>query len=174
MNKYKEYFIGGDIRSIGHSRKLIKQIQSQQEFDELFECLYDNDRIIKMRAIDVIEKITIPAPEYLQTHKKKLLDLCKVEHYKEYKWHLALLLPRLLLTEDELGYVWDVLSKWANDKTNSRVVRVLAMQGLYDLTHFVPELTNDLNLTMQELDKEEIPSICARIRIIKKKMKKQS
>jgi len=68
---------------------------SQHDFDELFKLLFHADRLIVMRAADMIEKITVRDSLYLTSHKIEIFDLCEIAQNKELKWHLALLLPRL-------------------------------------------------------------------------------
>lgn len=126
-----------------------------------------------MHAADAIEKLTISKPRYLKKHKKKIIDLFNSAKNKELKWHLALLIPRLPLNTLEFGKAWDSLTMWAKDKANSRIVRLNAFQSLFEMTKLEPELTEDMFLTFLELEQENIPSINARIRIIRKLIEKQ-
>lgn len=167
MHKFEKLLSGGDLRSLGKSAWLVSNIQSQTDFDILFEYLSKGDRIEVMRAADAIEKITINYPSFLIKHKRKILELCETAIDKELKWHLALLVPRLHLSRKELGKSWDILTNWAKDKNNSRIVRVHSIQGLFELTKKETELKQDLNLTLLEIMPENIPSINARIRKIK-------
>jgi len=164
MNTFIEVLSGGDLRSIGGVNAIAKQVQSQHRFDELFELLFHNDRLIVMRAADAVEKITKNKPEYLNSHKKSLLRLLKDAKDKELKWHLALLASRLKLTKSELGKAWEILSNWALDSNESRIVRVNSIQALFDLSQQAPELMGDFELTITQLEREEIPSLKARIR----------
>lgn len=167
MHKFEKLLSGGDLRSLGKSSWLVSNIQSQTDFDILFEYLSKGDRIEVMRASDAIEKITINYPSFLTKHKRKILELCETAIDKELKWHLALLVPRLHLSRNELGKSWDILTNWAKDKNNSRIVRVHSIQGLFELTKKETDLKQDLNLTLLEIMPENIPSINARIRKIK-------
>ena len=124
-----------------------------------------------MRAADTIEKITANNPQYLTKHKKKILGLCDRATNKELRWHLAQLIPRLHLEPTELGRAWSILTNWAKDKNNSRIVRVNSLQALFDLTSQDKSLLSDFYSTLFELEKENIPSIKARIRIIKEQIK---
>lgn len=169
MAQIKKLLAGSDLRSTGNSKSVIPKIKSQGDFDELVKYLFDEDRLVVMRAADVIEKITVKELTYLTKHKNKILKLCGVAEDKELKWHLALLIPRLHLSSKELSEAWDTLTKWAKDKTNSRIVRVNAIQGLSELLVQKSDLTEDFKMTLQELEKENIPSINARIRKIKNK-----
>jgi hypothetical protein len=170
MKKVKELLQGGDLRTLGKSEGVIKQVQSQKDFDTLFSCLFDADRLVVMRSADAIEKITLETPNYLNTHKTELIDLLNSATHIELKWHLAQLTTRIKLDADEAGKVWETLTQWAKDKKESRIVRVLALQGLFDMLAQYPELKTDFLHTLSILEKEPIPSIAARIRILKKKL----
>jgi len=161
---------GGDLRSIGKSNSVVSLTVNQQDFDELFKLIFLDDQLLVMRAIDAIEKITLKHPNYLIKHKNEILNLSTVAHDKEFKWHLAQIIPRLSLTPHELTKAWKLLTNWALDKNNSRIVRVNSIQGLFEMLKENNELTQDFALTLTELEKEDIPSINARIRSIKNKI----
>lgn len=166
---------GGDLRSLGRTNALISEVTTQKKFDELFKGLFDANRLVVMRSADAIEKITIAHPEYLESHKKELLELFQSAKHIELKWHLAQLIPRLIirlkLNNEETGMVWDKLTQWALDKAGSRIVRVNSMQGLFDIQKRFPDLNKDFTNTLLKLDRENIPSIVARIKKLRKEMK---
>lgn len=158
---------GGDLRSIGKSNEVISVIHNQIDFDELFQCLFNQNRIVVMRAADVIEKLTIDNPHFLQKHKGEIFKLSNLAVDKELKWHIALLMPRLELDHKEFGLVWEKLTKWAKDKTNSRIVRVNSIQGLFEMLRQNSKLVNDFTLTLSHIENENIPSLNARIKKLK-------
>jgi hypothetical protein len=169
--QFEKILSGGDLRSLGKGSSVIFKIKNQNDFDELFKQLFHKDRFVVMRAADIIEKLTIRNPQYLTKHKKEILELYNVANDKELKWHLALLIPRLHLDNKEFGNAWNTLTNWAKDKTNSRIVRVNSIQGLFEMVKQKSELEEEFNLTLSELEKENIPSINARIAILRKKLK---
>jgi hypothetical protein len=164
MVDFETILSGSDLRSIGKANYLVPRIKNQIDFDKLFACLYHPDRIVVMRAADAIEKLTSKDAIYLGKHEKKILELCSNAKNKELVWHLALMLPRLALNKEELHKSRDILIAWIRDKSNSRIVRVNAIQALYELAIKEPELMNDLNRVIKEIKKENIPSINARLR----------
>lgn len=164
MSDMKKLLSGGDIRSLGESRKLLSLVHNQDHFDELFSMLLLNDRLISMRAGDVIEKITKENPAYLHKHKSALIKLTCSAINKELKWHLCLILARLKLTKSEAGKVWDLLNIWLKDKKESRIVRVNSLQSLFEMQLQYAELRKDFLLTVQQVQRENIPSLNARIR----------
>ncbi|NOT35807.1 MAG: hypothetical protein HOP11_00345 [Saprospiraceae bacterium] len=168
MAALKKILSGGDLRSIGKSDSVVLKVQTQSDFDNLFKCLFHKDRLVVMRAADAIEKITLNNTQYLAIHKKEIINMSLVAKDKELMWHLALLIPRLDLNKQEFGNSWDILTKWAKDKKNSRIVRVNSIQGLFEMLKKKNELEKDFKLTLTELETENIPSINARIRKLKK------
>lgn len=167
---FKDMLSGGDLRSIGKSNIVVSAIRSQQDFDRLFECLYYNERLVVMRAADAIEKITIQSPDYLKKYKEAIIKLCRTAENKELQWHLALLIPRLSLDKKELSNVWNILIKWTKDKNNSRIVRVNALQALFELNQMDNTYNTDFYFILEKLGKENISSIQARIRLLKNEM----
>ena len=117
-----------------------------------------------MRAADAIEKLTREFSSYLTKYKKALLELCRMIKTKELKWHLALLIPRLNLSEKENESAWQILARWALDKDESKIVRVNSIQALYEIASKEKAFTNSFELLLQELKPQNIPSINARIK----------
>jgi hypothetical protein len=168
MPQFDKFLAGDDLRKLGKTSLVISKINTQHDFDQLFRLLYQENRVLVMRAADAIEKISLSGPDYLSKHKNQLLELCGEAKNKELKWHLALLLPRLQLTNKEFDKAWNMLIQWAKDSADSRIVRVNAIQALFNLTSQNPAKRKKFNLLLLELDKENIPSVNARIRKIRK------
>jgi hypothetical protein len=164
---FAEMLAAGDLRTIGVSNNIAQQVATQKAFDQLFACTQNPDRRVVMRCLDAIEKLTREQPQFLKRHKKELLCLLEKAEHKEAKWHLAQLVPRLPLTVDETGRVWHLLTQWALDKGESRIVRALSVHALHDLLPEVPELSDDLAYTATRMYEEKVPSINARIRKLK-------
>jgi hypothetical protein len=173
MTALEKLLSGKDLRSTGNCDAVISKIHDQTDFDKLFSYLFHADRIIVMHAADAIEKITLDTPQYLLPHKKELLELLSTAKNKELMWHLPLICSRLALDRHEFDYLWDILMQWVMNKSNSKLVRVGSVQGLFEMTEqkHDPELAEKFNRTMLELEKEKIPSLSARIRNIRKEMK---
>lgn len=104
-----------------------------------------------MRAADAIEKVTLKYPDFLQKYKTSLLTFCRTAVDAELKWHLALLVSRLSLTNRELRSTWTKLTKWATDRKESRIIRVNSVQGLFNLLRQNSELLQDFRLTLSEI-----------------------
>lgn len=160
----KEELLGGDLRSIAQADQVVASIQTQQQFDELFSFLYEGERLLTMRSIDAIEKITRRFPQFLTSHKKEVLEFSRRAANPEFKWHLALLLSRMNLSGLELDETFDLLASWALNTTESKIVRVNAIQALYDLSERNLIYKNDFCRVIDKVKGEQVPSLNARIR----------
>jgi hypothetical protein len=137
MENMEELLKGGDLRSLGQSKLIVSQVSDQESFDKLFKQLFHKDRLVVMRAADVIEKITLKDCSFLVRHSSDLVKLTENATNKEL------------------------------NKKESRIVRVNALQGLFNLLQLNNELTQDFNLIVSTIIRENIPSILARLRKLK-------
>lgn len=103
----------------------------------------------------------------LRPHKAQLFSLLKSAAHKELKWHLALLVTRLSLTDEEGREVWGILSYWALNPNESKIVRVNSLQGLFELSLAHKEFAESFAHTLEVLEHERVPSIQARVKKLK-------
>ena len=168
-NDLLEKLSGGDLRSIGNVDLIVAQIQNQTDFENLFKCLHSDDRLVVMRAADAIEKITAKRSDFLSGHKEEILTFCEHADNIEFKWHLALLLPRLSFSENEYTNVWETLSSWLLNPKESKIVRTNSMQALFELSKQDLTAKEKFDSILSKVEKENIPSLLARIRKIRRK-----
>lgn len=164
---FTQLLLGHDLRKLKNVQNVLNAVYDQKSFDELFGLIFHHERPLVMRAADAVEKITAKNKDYLKPHKPQLMAILGSADHKELKWHIAQLLPRLPLTDAELEDVWHKLTYWALNKNESKIVRVNALQGLFDLSQQYPHLHEDLSKTMALMEHEMIPSIQARLRKLK-------
>ena len=167
-NNFIQLLLGKDLRTLKKNNATVRLVKDQKSFDELFTLIFHHERTLVMRAVDAVEKITISHPGYLTPHKDQLLAVLKSADHKELKWHIAQLLPRLDLDTQELEKVWHVLSYWVLNPAESKIVRVNALQGLFDLSSMHAHLKPEFEKILDSIKSEMIPSIQARIRKLRK------
>ncbi len=160
----------GDLRSLADSTSLLTQIKDQQDFDQLFQIMVSGARLPAMRAADLIEKISRHHSHYLLSHQDELRAIRNSPMHKELQWHIALLLPRIPYGKNEFAAVWSLLKSWAENPLNSRIVRVNALQGLYELWLSNRVMPENLKEIFVQLEVEKVPSINARIRQFRRKI----
>jgi HEAT repeat protein len=130
-NKITAKLKGGDLRSIGRSNEVAEEaVKSPASFADLIRGLLDEDRLVRMRTADSVEKMTRKQPELLQRWKRLIVDTASRQSDKEMRWHMAQILPRLHLTSREREKAFDILIEYLDDK--SSIVRTFSMQALCD------------------------------------------
>ena len=167
---FRPFLLGKDRRSISRTNQIIELVQDQETFDQLFNLVLSHDRLLVMRAADAVEKITLKHPQYLAAHKVQLFRLLKGALDKELKRHLALMITRVPMDAAEIEDVWTDLSYWALNPNESKIVRVNALQGLFELSRTDADRRAALLKIMEQLQHSNIPSLQARIRKLTKLM----
>lgn len=152
---------GGDRRSIGLSNEVVSAVLNKPDlFHVLIEGLSVDDPVIKMRAADAMEKITLQRPQYLLPYKKNLIELAEISEQKEVRWHMAQILPRLNLSHKENVKVVDILLTYLSG--NSSIVNTFVMQAFCDIAKTDEALMSSLLVHITELTEIGTPAMKAR------------
>jgi len=123
---------GNDLRSIGKSNEVVSLITSDPElFDEVFNGIFHEDKVIRARCADAAEKVAKKFPEYIQNKKEIILKNLDKFNQKEVIWHIAMMLGYLKLSKKEIDKSFNRLFKWLNE-ADSIIVKVACMQTLAD------------------------------------------
>ena len=70
-----------------------------------------DDAVLRLRASDVCEKVSIDHPEWLEKHKAMLIKQLPNFTAKEARWHVAQMLARMSYTPKQLRTVVETLTK---------------------------------------------------------------
>jgi hypothetical protein len=123
---------GGDRRSIGRADQVAAAVSKNQAlFPALMQGWWSENPLVRMRAADATEKITRKNPHLLRSYKRELLGLMAEAKQQELRWHLAAIVPRLLLTSEERRLAYSLLIGYLADR--SSIVKTCALQALADL-----------------------------------------
>lgn len=164
---------GGDRRQIGRSNEVAKAVLKDPSlFKDLFSGLTADDPLVRMRAADAAEKASRTSPELLQPHKAALLRILETTQEQEVAWHSAVMAPRLSLNARERKRVRKSIESFLNAK--SRIQRVMALQGLVDLSAQEPAIVNDVNRLIDTALADDAPSVRARARKLKQQLERQT
>jgi hypothetical protein len=147
--RLKDLLSGGDRRSLGRSSEAEKIVLRQpRHFAELIQCMWSDNPVVRMRAADAAEKVTVRRPELLRPHKEELLGLLAEAEQIELRWHLAQLVPRLDLSARERERAAANLQRYLEDR--SSIVKTCAIQGLADLARQDASLQDTVKRILKE------------------------
>jgi hypothetical protein len=124
--------------------------------------LWSADPLVRMRAADATEKVTRKNHEFLQPYKKELLGLMTEAKQQELRWHLAVIVPRLLLDAKERHLATSLLTSYLEDL--SSIVKTSALQGLADLAQDDPSIRPRVIEILSEATRNGTPAMKARSR----------
>jgi len=152
---------GGDRRSIGRSNSVVREVLARPIlFRVLVAGLAVDDPVVRMRAADALEKVSLRRPELLRPHKKILLEISGRAAQQEVRWHMALLLSRMNLSAKHRVVAVDILFDYLRDK--SSIVKTCAMQGLAGLAAQDAALKAKVLPLLKELTDVGTPAMRAR------------
>lgn len=152
---------GGDRRSIGNAERVAAFVpRNPRLFAVLVRGLWHSDRLVRMRAADAAEKISRERPEWLQPFKQELLGLMAETQEQELRWHVAVMVPRLSLTNSDRQRAVAQLESYLSDR--SSIVKTFTMQGLADLAHHDPKLHAKVAELLRNLSRNGTPAMKAR------------
>jgi hypothetical protein len=122
--------------------------------------MFVDDPIVRMRAADVVEKVSAKHPELLQPHKRRLIRDVALSDQQEIHWHVAQMIPRLKLRSAEHKGTVKTLLGYLQDKSN--IVKTFSMQALADLAEEDTHLRRRVIPLLKELTKTGSPAMRAR------------
>jgi hypothetical protein len=154
---------GADRRSIGQANEVAALVEKNPiAFNELITGLWFSDPLVAMRAADAAEKVTRKNPALLQPYKNALLRLAAETLQQELRWHLAVMIPRLKLNDNQRKRAISCLYAYLDDP--SSIVRTCALQGFADLARDNPGIRARVAETLREAARAGSPAMKARSR----------
>lgn len=154
---------GGDRRTIGHADRVAAMVSRDTKlFPKLIAGLWSADPLVRMRAADAAEKVTRKHRELLQPYKKELLGLMSEAREQELRWHLAVMIPRLVLNAKERQGAMSTLSDSLEDR--SSIGKTFALQGLADLAQAELSLRDRVVEILNQATRKGTPAMKARSR----------
>jgi hypothetical protein len=161
---------GGDRRSIGKVSEVVAAVRKKPDLlKDLVTGLFDEDPLVRMRAADAMENISLENPQSLQPFKTQLIRLARQTQQQELRWHTAQMIPRLKLTPKEAATVTDIFFDYLGDK--SKIVVTFAMQALSDLTLKKGAASARLIRAIEKLTRTGSPAIQSRGKKLLPKLK---
>jgi hypothetical protein len=169
MAKILSKLRGGDRRSIGKVGEVVTAVRKKPDlFKELLTGLFD-DPVVRMRAADAMEKISLDNPQFLQPFKTELIRLAQRTSQQELRWHMAQMIPRLKLTPKETARVTEIFFEYLKDK--SKIVVTFAMQALSDLAIKEADGSTRVIRAIEKLTQTGSPAIQSRGKKLLAKLK---
>jgi len=152
---------GGDLRSTGNADAVAEEIESNPKlFNAVFNGLYQDDPVVRMRSADAVEKASKERPELLEGYTSKVISILASVVQQEVCWHMAQISPRLNLTKSEEKQIIELLKRLLSHK--SKIVRVSAMEALVSFAERNEKIVGQVKEIIKAQMKSGVPSILSR------------
>jgi hypothetical protein len=101
--------VGGHKNSLGEVGTVIERVLHDASLlAELYDCLFNEDAWVRMRAADAMEKVARLHPDWLEPYVDRLLRDFSVSTQPSIQWHLAQIYSQVKLsdTQKRLAIAW--------------------------------------------------------------------
>ncbi|WP_448202981.1 ACT domain-containing protein [Azospirillum sp. sgz302134] len=158
----------GDRRTIGDAPTVADAVVADPaRLPELVGCLFHEDAGVRMRAADALERVSRVDARPLDAFAGRLLTDAAAIEQAEVRWHLAQILPRLTLTDEQRARTVALLGAWFENSA-SRIVQTSALQAMVDLAAQDSALRPVAADMLGRAMRSGVPSLAARARRILK------
>lgn len=135
MESFKEILsVGGKANTLGRANEVITLVNANPpRLDELFDCIFNEDAWVRMRAIDSFEKIIRDTPELAQPYLQRIFEDLTHSKQPSIQWHLAQLFTEVELNESQR----DRAIAWLKDRLKTIDVDwIVSVNAMKALLHF--------------------------------------
>lgn len=132
--RFAQLLRGGDRRSLQGVPTVIQEVRADpKRVVELFDCVFDDDEIVRMRAADALEKVCREEPARLTPFVERMLTDMAASRQPSVQWHLAQLLGEVPLTPVQRDRAAAVVQE-ALDTSSDWIVVTCALETLAAFT----------------------------------------
>jgi hypothetical protein len=127
--------IGGHKNSLGEVDAVIGRVLHDAALlSELYDCLFDEDAWVRMRAADALEKVCRQHPDWLGPYVGKLLHDFPASTQPSIQWHMAQIFRQVKLSGAQKRSVIEWLEKLLASSEADWIVAANAMDTLAQFT----------------------------------------
>lgn len=163
---------GPDRRSLGRANEVAAMLSAGEfRWGDVVGLVFDKDVCIRIRAADALEKASRDEPRRLARFKPHLLTLLREADVNVLRWHAALMLPRLPLSDVERDDASVILRQYLEDK--SSIVKTTAMDALAKFAEEDRMLRPETRELLRVAERSGTPAMQARARNVLKKWERK-
>jgi hypothetical protein len=123
--------VGGKSNSLGRVDEVIQLVlHDKSRLNELYNCLFEEDAWLRMRAADALEKVCRENPNWLLPFIDKFQNELATSNQPSIQWHLAQIYREVNLTKRQEQLAIDWLRTLLSTKEIDWIVAANAMDTL--------------------------------------------
>lgn len=127
--------VGWKSNSLGRVNEVIEIVLAdKRRLEELYQCLFDEDAWVRMRAADAIEKVCRVHPDWLEAYIDRFSQELAASTQPSIQWHLAQIYAEVDLTRGQKRFAID----WLKERlTSPQCDWIVASNSMDTLAQFV-------------------------------------
>lgn len=123
--------VGGKSNSLGRANEVIEIVLADKDkIDELYNCLFEDDAWLRMRAADALEKICREHPNWLLPYIDRFPKELAISSQPSIQWHLAQIYAEVELTPQQKDFAINWLKDLLATTEVDWIVSANAMETL--------------------------------------------
>jgi hypothetical protein len=127
--------VGGKSNSLGRVNEVIELVlHEESRLGELYNCLFDEDAWVRMRAADAFEKVCREHPDWLLPYIDRFPDELATSSQPSIQWHLAQIYGEVDLTDEQKRFALQWLQQLLSTTEVDWIVAARAMDTLLQFT----------------------------------------
>ena len=123
---------------------------NQEAFDELLELFLGDEYRVTQRAAWVVSYCVEAHPWLIEKHLKSIVENLKRPVHVAVKRNTVRILQFIDIPEDLMGLTADICFRYLNSGKEPVAVKVFAMTILYHIVKVYPELSEELEISIEE------------------------
>lgn len=159
---FEAMLTGGKARTLAGVEDALEDLRTgPSRLGELIDCCSAGDAVVRMRAVDALEKYARERPELVGAHVERLFAELSASTQPSIQWHLAQLWAELPLTASQHGRAAAWLIETL-DTAHDWIVLSNAMSALAVLAGDDPGLRDALRERLRRHAGSRLPSVAKR------------
>jgi hypothetical protein len=155
---------GGDPRRLQNAEIVVETVlRSPGRVEELLDCVFSRDEIVRMRASDALEKVCRQRPELLQPHVERVLGEMSEVDQPSVQWHLAQIVGEVELNQEQRGRAIVILERNLTEIDDWIVVN-LSLEALARFARDDPRVVPGLVGLLRHHENSSYKSVRSRVR----------
>ena len=127
--------VGGKANSLGKVNDVIEIVLGDKSrLDELYNCMFNDDAWVRMRAADAFEKICRNHPDWISPFIDRFPDELATSTQASIQWHLAQIYNQVDLTQSQKRFATEWLKQILSKSDADWIVAANGMDTLAKFT----------------------------------------
>lgn len=122
-NKFSKVLAEGKINSLGRANEVLELVLDDKTLlPRIYECIFDDNEWVRLRAADVFEKVAVQNPDWIENYTEKLFTEVAEVKQAGVRWHLVQILGEIKLSPKDKLRATELIKSYLADPSVDWIV----------------------------------------------------